>query len=94
MGNKNDGGPRALAAVCVALAVLGTAGAAAAQTTNGEPKKADDHYAYVFTDELLQGNNHGAADTQIHVMRGGMRDRLLRPRVQFVTEMLKSVENM
>jgi len=56
------------------------------------PKKQD--YEYKFTDDNLLGDSMGTAGAKIHVRKVGFRERLLRPRTQFVQEMLKSVENM
>jgi hypothetical protein len=66
---------------------------ARAEEKAGKPKK-DDSYGYVFTDDLLNAPGMGANAAQITVVKLGRRDRLLRPRVNFVPEMLKSVESM
>ncbi len=50
--------------------------------------------AQKFTDDKLLADTMGAAGAQIRVVKVGRRDRLHRPRIQFVQEMLKSVENM
>lgn len=68
----------------------------AAPAPKAEPagkKKADD-YGYIFTDDLLNAPGLGASSAQITVLKLGRRDRLLRPRIHFVPEMLKSVESM
>jgi len=59
-----------------------------------EPTKKDDSYGYTFKDDILQSDTMGASGGQIMVLKLGRRDRLLRPRVHFISEMLKSVENM
>jgi hypothetical protein len=74
--------------------LLSTAFVASAAPAAAEPTKKDDSYGYVFTDDALQADTLGAATGQIKVLKLGRRDRLLRPRVHFVSEMLKSVENM
>jgi hypothetical protein len=58
-----------------------------------QPKK-DSGYEYRFDDDKLLGKDGTAGGPMITVLKTGRRDRLLRPRVQFVQEMLKSVENM
>jgi hypothetical protein len=64
---------------------------AAAQESS---KKKDDSYGYIFTDDPLRAEGIGATTAQIRVHKAGRRELLLRPRVHFVQEMLKSVENM
>jgi hypothetical protein len=78
-----------LAAVMGLFCVTGLEAVASA-----EPTKKDDHYGYEFKDDVLQGANMGATAPQILVLKTGRRDRLLRPRMHFVAEMLKSVENL
>lgn len=76
-----------------ALVGLSIAAPASAQESNASKKK-DDSYGYIFTDDVLAAGAEGASGAQITVLKLGRRDRLLRPRVHFVQEMLKSVENM
>ena len=58
-----------------------------------EPKKEkSDNYGYTFTDDALLGNDLGTQTGMIKVRQTGMRDKLIRPRTQFVAELLKSVE--
>ena len=57
------------------------------------PKKTQD-VEYKFTDDKLLGDTMGATGAKIMVRPMGARNRLLKPRVQFIQEMLKSVENM
>ena len=45
-----------------------------------------------FKDDVLDAHGFGAGDVTIRVMPAPKRVLLLRPRTQFVTEMLKSVE--
>jgi hypothetical protein len=59
-----------------------------------DPPKKDSSYEYRFDDDKLLGKDGTAGGPMITVLKTGRRDRLLRPRVQFVQEMLKSVENM
>ena len=79
----------ALWAVALSLGLSTLAATAAA-----EPTKKDDNYGYKFDDDLLQGVNQDSLSAQIKVLKKPLRDRLHRPRVHFVPEMLKSVENM
>jgi hypothetical protein len=81
---------RAALAAAVGVVVLGVLEATAA----AEPTKKDDQYGYVFQDDVLKGDTLGAGGPQITVLKMGRRDRLLRPRMHFVSEMLKSVENL
>lgn len=74
------------------LAVVGVS--AVAPMAYADPTKKDDSYGYIFTDDPLQAEGKNANTAQIIVRKASTRERLLRPRVQFVTEMLKSVENM
>ena len=46
----------------------------------------------VFKDDPLAANGFGPNDARIHVVPQPKRVMLLRPRTQFVQEMLKSVE--
>ncbi|APR85014.1 Hypothetical protein A7982_10363 [Minicystis rosea] len=64
-----------------------------APIASADPPK-EQSYEYKFTDDKLLGDTMGAQGAKITVLKVGRRDRLLRPRVQFVQEMLKSVENM
>jgi hypothetical protein len=51
-------------------------------------------YAYRFTDDQLAGGFLDAQGGRIHAIRHAERDALLRPRMSFVPELLKSVENL
>ncbi len=73
---------------------LGAALSTLATSALADPPKKDNAYEYRFDDDKLLGTMTGATGAQITVLKLGRRDRLLKPRVQFVTEMLKSVENM
>lgn len=64
------------------------------QAALAEPTKKDDNYGYIFNDEVLQAEGMDAIAAQIKVRQRGTREGLLRPRVHFVAEMLKSVENL
>ena len=80
---------RILVGLLLATGVFGIAA-----TASADPNKKDNEYGYVFNDDILNADGKSANGAQITVLRFGRRDRLLRPRVHFVTEMLKSVENM
>lgn len=59
-----------------------------------DPTKKEDSYGYVFTDDALKAEGKDVLTAQIRVRPRGTREALLRPRVHFVTEMLKTVENL
>ncbi|HEU4406364.1 MAG TPA: hypothetical protein VFS43_13950 [Polyangiaceae bacterium] len=67
----------------------GRAGAAAATGA-----KKDEGYAYEFTDDPLAAGGLSPNDATIRVRPGPVRSTLIKPRVSFVPEMLKSVENL
>ena len=75
-----------------ALALL-TATSAAAQPP-ARTASTPDGYVYTFTDDAMGGGGLSPKDARLHVVTHARRDTLIRPRVQFVTEMLKSVENL
>lgn len=64
-----------------------------APMASADPPKSQD-YEYKFTDDKMLADTMGAAGAQIKVVKVSRRERLHRPRIQFVQEMLKSVENM
>jgi len=74
------------------LAVVGVL--AVAPAAHADPTKKDNTYGYTFDDDALKAEGVSANTAQLTVRKVGLRDRLVRPRVHFVTEMLKSVENM
>ena len=74
--------------ILIAIALTLLASPAAAQDRD------DDGYAYVFEDDPLSGLNHGSTAAQIRVRPQGVRQMLLRPRVHFIPELLKSVEQI
>jgi hypothetical protein len=51
-------------------------------------------YGYVFKDDPLDAGNFGSNTAVIKVRHRGSHTLLIRPRVQFVTEMLKSAESL
>jgi hypothetical protein len=65
-------------------------GAAAAE----KPAAEGDGYGYEFSDDPLNAGGFGPNDATIKVRPRAARTTLIRPRTSFVTEMLKSVENI
>ncbi len=57
-------------------------------------KQGSDGYSYIFRDDALGGGNNAAGAARIRVRRQGARQMLLRPRLDFLPELLKSVENI
>jgi len=51
-------------------------------------------YGYEFEDDPLNAGGFGPNDATIKVRPRAARTTLIRPRTSFVTEMLKSVENI
>ena len=51
-------------------------------------------YGYEFEDDPLSAGGFGPNDATIKVRPRAARTTLIRPRTSFVTEMLKSVENI
>lgn len=84
-----------IASVAVGLTAFLVSGAAFAQ----EAKEAaggdkGDGYGYEFDDDPLSAGGFGPNDATIRVRPRAARTTLIRPRIQFVDEMLKSVENL
>jgi hypothetical protein len=80
-------------AVCGGLgaALLFVAGLSSAQV---KESKSDDGYGYQFDDDPLNAGGFGPNDATIRVRARAARTTLIRPRISFVPEMLKSVENL
>lgn len=51
-------------------------------------------YSYEFEDDPLAATGDVAAGLRIEVRPVGMRSVLIRPRTQFISELLKSAENL
>ena len=93
-----------LTAVVVSLSLFGTAAAfaqdapAAGAAPGGDAAGAGggdkDGYGYEFEDDPLNAGGFGPNDATIKVRPRAARTTLIRPRTSFVTEMLKSVENI
>lgn len=54
----------------------------------------EEQYGYEFDDDPLNAGGFGPNDATIRVRPGAARTLLIRPRTQFVEEMLQSVENL
>jgi len=54
----------------------------------------DSSYGYIFKDDLLDGKGIDANAALISVRTRGVRTMLIKPRVSFVPELYKSVENL
>jgi hypothetical protein len=65
-----------------------------AKEKSAESIKKSDGYAYVFKDDPLAGNSGGATAARIRVLPRGVRHTLIRPRLQFIPELLISVEQL
>jgi hypothetical protein len=81
-----------VAGALVFVGLLAFAPAASADPP-AAPKKAN-NTEYKFGDDDLLGGTISGLTPIIPTVRWSPRQRLLRPRTQFVQEMLKSVENM
>lgn len=79
----------------IAMAVALCAGiCAVAPSAQADPPRREEGYAYEFKDDGLMGKDMIGDVPILKVRNQGRRDLLHRPRLQFVQEMLKSVENM
>lgn len=66
-----------------------------AQDAGGKAGGGDgEGYGYEFEDDPLNAGGFGPNDATIKVRPRAARTTLIRPRTSFVTEMLKSVENI
>ena len=75
------------------LFVASTAAADDRPSSVSEVKKATG-WIYAFDDDPLSGGGPDLSAPRIAVMAHALRQQLIRPRATFVTEMLKSVENL
>ena len=88
-----------LTSMIVGLSLFGTSAAfaqedAAAAPAGGGESGGGDGYGYEFEDDPLNAGGFGPNDATIKVRPRAARTTLIRPRTSFVTEMLKSVENI
>jgi len=85
-------------AVAVGFATFVAAPAAFAQEEAAAPAGGgggdDKGYGYEFEDDPLNAGGFGPNDATIRVRPRAARTTLIRPRISFVPEMLKSVENI
>jgi len=80
-----------LVAIVAGLGVVLLASSAFAQKATDTGK---DGYGYEFEDDPLAAGGLGPNDAAIRVRPGVVRSTLIRPRISFVDNMLKSVENL
>ena len=83
-----------IVSVTVGLAAFMASGAAFAQAKDAAAGEKGDGYGYEFDDDPLAAGGFGPNDATIRVRPRAARTTLIRPRIQFVDEMLKSVENL
>ena len=92
-----------LAAACTFVATSASAAdpapAAKSKSTTAakaevKPSANDTGYAYEFGDDALNGLNNGPTGATIRIRQRTVRRTLIRPRLHFIPEMLKSVENI
>jgi hypothetical protein len=76
----------------ITLSTLALPSSSFAQSSRASPRP--ESYEYVFPDDPLDAGFFSADDVHIRVLPMPKRSVLIRPRVQFVTEMLKSVETL
>lgn len=76
------------------ICLLALALAPNALATAPAAKMTPDGYSYEFIDDDLLGSAQSAPSLTIKGPRRALRTLLIRPRVHFVAEMLKSVETL
>lgn len=84
----------ALSIVAGGLTLLIAAPAFAQEAAAGGGGDGKEGYGYTFDDDPLAAGGFGPNDATIKVRPKAARTTLIRPRTSFVTEMLKSVENI
>jgi len=77
-----------------AFLVASVSWAQGVRTTESAKKGDDSGYGYEFDDDPLAAGGFGPNDATIRVRPGPVRTTLIRPRISFVDNMLKSVENL
>ena len=84
-----------IVSMAIGLAAFMASGAAFAQAKDAAAGgEKGDGYGYEFDDDPLAAGGFGPNDATIRVRPRAARTTLIRPRIQFVDEMLKSVENL
>lgn len=81
-----------LAVLLLASSAWAQDAAAAKETPGGD--KGGEGYGYEFSDDPLAAGGFGPNDATIKVRPKAARTTLIRPRTNFIPEMLKSVENI
>lgn len=79
-------------AALIASMTIGLFSTAALAEDKKQQKSQD--YGYEFKDDALLGNDLQGQTGLIKVRPTGTRDRLIRPRTQFIAEMFKSIEHI
>jgi hypothetical protein len=82
------------AGLTLLLATPAFAQGAKGDAAAGGDKEKGEGYGYEFQDDPLNAGGFGPNDATIKVRPRAARTTLIRPRTSFVTEMLKSVENI
>jgi len=84
-----------MVSLAVGVAAFMASGAAFAQAKEAAAGgEKGEGYGYEFDDDPLAAGGFGPSDATIRVRPRAARTTLIRPRIQFVDEMLKSVENL
>jgi len=81
-------------AVAAGLSVFMLASSVFAQAKETAAGGGEEGYGYQFEDDPLAAGGFGPNDATIKVRPKAARTTLIRPRISFVPEMLKSVENI
>ncbi len=82
-------------ALASALTLLTLATTSVADPTPAAETSTDaSGYTYRFNDDALKAGGLDHKDARLRVVHHTARDLLIRPRVHFIAEMLKSVENL
>ena len=76
------------------MVLLGSSLAFAQNTSTYTETQNGGNQGVIFQDDVLAAPGFGPNDVRIMVMPTPKRVTLIRPRTQFVTEMLKSVESL
>ena len=82
------------ALMSISLGVAFVAMTSTAFAQGAKESSAADGYGYEFDDDPLSAGGFGPNDSRIRVRKGAQRSTLIKPRTQFITELLKSVENL
>ena len=80
-----------ISTIAVSSALLLASTTAFAQVKESE---SSDGYGYEFDDDPLAAGGFGPNDSRIRVRAGAGRSTLIKLRTEFISELLKSVENL